>query len=134
MEMVVDASALLAVLLNEESRETIIAATHGVALISPESLPFEIGNAVSALLKRTALSVPDAVAVFHAYSRIALRLVPVDIPASILIAGKFSLYAYDAYLLQAAEAYHCPLLTLDRRLADAACAQGVDVVELGPCL
>ncbi len=52
MQIVVDASALLAVLLAEAHREGVLAATRGVALCAPASLPWEIGNALSSGLKR----------------------------------------------------------------------------------
>ena len=49
--IVADANVYLAVILNEPEKKSIIENTRGVTLISPEVLPYEIGNALTAMLK-----------------------------------------------------------------------------------
>ena len=55
MKIVADTNIFLAVALNEPEKKEIIALTVGHELIAPEILPFEIGNALSALVKRKRL-------------------------------------------------------------------------------
>ena len=52
MEVVTDASALLAVVLDEPERGSVIAATVGATLIAPIALPYEVGNGLVALRKK----------------------------------------------------------------------------------
>ena len=130
MQIVVDASALLAVLLAESHRESVLDATVGVTLCAPASLPWEIGNALSASLKRRRLTVRVAQTAVAAFERIPVRLYPVDLAAAMEVAGEYSIYAYDAYLLATAQAVRAPLLTLDIRLRDVAKQAGIALVEV----
>ncbi len=52
MDIVMDTSALIAVILNEPEKKTIIKATAGNTLVGPESIRWEIGNAFSAMFKQ----------------------------------------------------------------------------------
>lgn len=51
-EIVADASAFLSVVLNEHDRDWVIDKTLGYTIVSPEVLPYEIGNALIAVRKR----------------------------------------------------------------------------------
>jgi len=52
MKIIADTNTFLAVTLYEPERDTIIRLTVGHDLVAPNILPFEIGNALSAMLKR----------------------------------------------------------------------------------
>jgi len=56
MEIVSDASAFIAVALNEFDRNWIIKRTSGYTIVSPEVLPYEIGNALIAMKKKGRLN------------------------------------------------------------------------------
>jgi predicted nucleic acid-binding protein len=47
MEIIIDANIIIAVVLNEPNNEKVIEATKGVEFVSPDVLPYEIGNALS---------------------------------------------------------------------------------------
>ncbi len=125
--MVVDTSAVLAVLLEEPERIALIAATRGATLYAPPSLPWEIGNALVALLRRRRLTLADARRVWDAFQSVPLRLIDVDVGQAIASAPELGLYAYDAYMLELASQRGLPLLTLDQKLRDAARARGIAV-------
>jgi len=55
MKIVANTSTFLAVALREPEREWIAGAAAGHDLVAPEVLPFEIGNALTALVRRRAL-------------------------------------------------------------------------------
>lgn len=118
-KMVVDASAVLAVLLRETHREAVIAASAGAELVSPDSLPFEVANALSARMKRRdeqRLAEPEAVAAFGQFQRMKITLVPQtmrDHEQALALAGRLGMYSYDAYLLVCAQVQQARLLTLD---------------------
>jgi predicted nucleic acid-binding protein len=130
MQVVIDPSAILAVLLNEPEREALIRATASSVLITPASTPWEIGNALIAGLRRRRLSPDDVSAAWDSFEEISLRFVEVDIPRALVSAARHGLYAYDAYVLEAAEARRVPLLTLDQTLAHVATQAGVALLEL----
>jgi predicted nucleic acid-binding protein len=130
VELVVDTSALIAVLTGEPTRDRLIARTQGAQLLAPGSVHWETGNALSALLKRRRLKLPEVQAALAAYARIPIRLVEVELGVAIELADRFGLYAYDAYLMACARRHGAPLLTLDPRLGRAAHEAGVQVLEV----
>ncbi len=129
MDVVIDASALLAVLLNEPERVQLVEATKGYYLVAPTSLVYELGNALSALMRRKSLTIAESISVYHAFARISIRLIEPDMQAAIVVSGEESIYAYDAYFIVCAERLGIPLLTLDRKLIEIARKRGVALLE-----
>ncbi len=130
MEIVIDTAAVLAVLLEEPERPALLAATTGAVLFAPGSLPWEVGNALVAAVRRRRLGATEAAAGWAAYQGIPVRLVEVDIARAIALATEQGLYAYDGYMLEVARARGLPLLTLDAKLAAAAHGAGIELVEV----
>jgi predicted nucleic acid-binding protein len=130
--VVIDASAVIAVVTNEPHKPILIRLTEGVELLSPSSLPLEIGNAFSAMFKRRRISLPDAKAAVEAYKRIAIRLTAVDLGHALDLSHQLNIYAYDAYLFACSLHHRSPLLTVDGGLRDAARLVGVQVLEVAP--
>ena len=126
----VDTSVLIAVIVGEKEKNKIIQLTEGAELITPLSVHWEIGNAFSAMLKRHLITIEEALVAIEIYQQIPIRFVDVELSRSLERAGKENIYAYDAYLLQCAEKYHTPLLTLDKHLAQIAKKRGVSVPEI----
>jgi predicted nucleic acid-binding protein len=129
MEIVIDASAIIAVLVNEPNKARLVAQTAQADLLAPHSVHWEIGNAFSAMLKRERIALPEARAALEIYRRIPIRFVDLELDEALRIADAQRLYAYDAYLIRCAEKYGAPLLSLDRGLLAAARALGVRVLE-----
>lgn len=129
MEIVSDASAFLAVVLNETDREWVVEKTAGCSLISPEVLPYEIGNALIAIKRKGRLNDREILRAFDMSQRIAVRLIPVKIHDSMKMALRFNIYAYDAYYLQCCVETSSPLISLDGRMCDIARSLGIKVVE-----
>ncbi|WP_412063245.1 type II toxin-antitoxin system VapC family toxin [Rubrivirga sp. IMCC45206] len=113
MVLAVDTSVVLAVAVGEATAPALAAATRGAELIAPASLPAEIGNALSAMLKRNRISPADAERVLAAYREIPIELVDIDFDRSVRLAARLGMYAYDAYVLDCALARDVPLLSLD---------------------
>ncbi len=53
MDIVIDTSALIAVITGEPERDRIVELTTGATLVGPGSIPWEIGNAFSAMFKQS---------------------------------------------------------------------------------
>jgi predicted nucleic acid-binding protein len=113
MNILIDASALMPILINEPEKEYIINTTKNCELLAPSILPYEIGNAFSRLKRRQILNERQVYAAYNDFKKIPLRLLEIDIENALKIACKYSIYAYDAYYLDIASRLNLPLLTLD---------------------
>ena len=130
MDIVIDVSALLAVIVGEPERDRIVALTSGQALVGPGSIPWEIGNAFSSMLKQHRLTLEDARQGLTIFQSIPIRYLAVDLENAVAIAHATALYAYDAYFLDCAARHATPFLTLDRPLQRAADRMGIQVLEV----
>jgi predicted nucleic acid-binding protein len=126
-----DTNIFLAVVLEEPEKREIVRITSSAELFAPEILPYEIGNALSAMVKRGRLDAAQAMAALDVVSRIPVRLSAVDIESALEIALNQNLYAYDAYFLENARRLDLPLLTLDRKMAEVAQILGLDIIMIG---
>lgn len=132
MSIVMDTSALAAVILNEADKPVILQKTQGATLYAPRSLSWEIGNALSSLLRRGKISLPEAIAAVQQYQRIPVTLVEVDLLQAVTLAHAHNIYAYDAYMIVCAQNLQMPLLSLDKGLLHAASAAGVSIIRVRP--
>jgi len=132
MQIVADTNIFLAVALDEPEKPAIIDLTVGHKLVAPAVLPYEIGNALTAMMRKRVLDPDELVPTWEAVQQIPVELRPVDIRSALKIAGLFNVYAYDAYVLECAVGARSPLLTLDRRLRDVAAEAGVETPGVEP--
>ena len=129
MQVVAETNVFLAVALNEPKKPRILKMTAGAGLFAPELLPYEIGNALSAMLERQRLSAAQACSALAAARSIPVRLLDVDIADALQLATDFRFYAYDAYVLQCARSVPAPLLTLDRRMRQVAAELPIPLMD-----
>ena len=130
MQILVDTSALIAVVANEPTKGRLIEMSRGFELIAPASVHWEIGNAISAGLKRGRFDPEAANLAIQTYNRIRIRFVQVSLADAVRLAHQLNLYAYDAYIVACAQLEGCSVLTLDQSLAHAARRVGVHVPEV----
>lgn len=130
MEIVIDTSALIAVIANEPEKVELIALTTGADLIAPQSIHWEIGNAFSAMLKRNRITIAQALQAMQIYQRIPIRFVDIELEEALNLAGQLNIYAYDAYLIRCAVKYNAPLLSLDQGLLNAAKRLSITILEV----
>ena len=130
MDIVIDTSALIAVIVGEPERSKIIEITRGNTLIGPGSIPWEIGNAFSAMFKRNRLTIQAAQKGFSIFSGIPLRYIEPDFVKVLKLSKQTNMYAYDAYFLDCAIRHKAPLLTLDKKLKSSAQNLNVDTMEV----
>ena len=124
-DIVIHASCVLSFLLNQKGSKNVVSIVGEHQLVAPSCLPFEIGNAISKLIKRKLISVYEGVSVFHEFARIPIRLIEPDIPNSIVIAGESESYAYDCYYLNIASQMVLPLFTYDDKMKETAEKRGI---------
>jgi predicted nucleic acid-binding protein len=117
--MVVDCSAISAILFDEPERDEALSRLAGRSLHAPNLLDHEI---VSVALKKRRRDWPaESLALaLNDYVAYDLELHPVDVAAQHELATRYQLSAYDAAYLWLAAELKAPLATFDQRLATAA--------------
>ena len=130
MEIVIDTSALISVIVGEPEREKIIKLTTGNTLIGPGSIPWEIGNAFSAMFKKNRLTLAEAEKGISIFKAIPIRYIDPDFAKALKFSKHGNIYAYDAYFLDCAIRHKAPLLTLDRKLIVSAQNLNVETLEV----
>jgi predicted nucleic acid-binding protein len=130
MDIVIDTSALIAVIVGEPERHDLIEITKGNTLIGPGSIPWEIGNAFSAMFKRNRLTIEEAQKGLLIFHTIPLRYIEPDFVKVLELSKQANIYAYDAYFLDCAIRQRAPLLTLDKKLKESAQNIKVETMEV----
>ncbi|WP_234570546.1 type II toxin-antitoxin system VapC family toxin [Rhodohalobacter sp. 614A] len=130
MLITIDTSAVLAVLVNESHKQVIIEHTENSELQSPESIDAEIGNALSAMLKRKRISLTKTKQIINQFDLVPIRRTPIRLNEALKLSKEFNIYAYDGYVLDCAKQYRTPLLSLDRRMVDVAKELNITVLEV----
>jgi len=130
VDIVIDTSALIAVIVGEPERNSIVEITTGNTLIGPGSIPWEIGNAFSAMFRQNRLTIDEAQKGLVIFDSIPLRYIKPDFVNALKISKQTKMYAYDAYFLDCAIRHKAPLMTLDRKLKTAAQNLNVETMEV----
>jgi len=128
MDILLDASAIMAVILNEQNRGKVIKLTENAALLSPEAISFEIGNALINLFKKRKITEEKLLEAYKTYISIPIRSIKVNIEKALSIACKYNIYAYDAYYLEAAYRLKLPLITFDILMRKTGLALGINIL------
>jgi predicted nucleic acid-binding protein len=129
-KVVIDTSAIIAILVNEPIKPILIARTIGADLFAPNSVHWEIGNAFSAMLKRKQITIIKIHQALDAYKHIPIHFIEVDVEKALVLSDQLNIYAYDAYIIRCALDQGCTLLTLDNGLLQAAKIAGVIPLEI----
>ena len=132
MKIVVDTSVLIAVIADEPEKARLIELTLGATIVVPPSVKWEVGNAFSAMLKRSRLTVEQVVEAIDVYHSIPMEIVEINLKDAVRLAQGYNIYAYDAYILQCAIEYELPLISLDKDLVEIAKREDVQVIEVFP--
>lgn len=129
--LVTDASVIAAALFGEGGQAEAVALLHGRELHAPHLLDHEIASVGLKKLQREKLPSEGIAEALQAYARLPIERHAVDVEATVRIAERYDLTAYDAAYLYVAQQLTAPLATLDRRLAAAAraCLADTDKVH-----
>jgi predicted nucleic acid-binding protein len=130
MEIVIDTSVLIDVIVDGEEKETLIRLTEGFDLVAPLSVHWEVGNAFSSMLKQKRITLEQSLQAIKVYNTIPIRFVDIDMEESLKISAQLDIYAYDAYLIYCALKYSIPLISLDEKLIRCARQMKVQVLEV----
>ncbi len=130
MDIVIDTSAILAVVGLEPERPELIRLTKGATLVAPSSVHWEVGNAISAMFKRRAIELATALKMIDAYVGIPIRLIDMTLPQAVELSHRLNICAYDAYIIGCAINQRAPVLSLDSVLKERARSVNLEVIEV----
>lgn len=128
--ILVDASVFLAVILEVPEQEHIVELFEGKEIVSVGCLPWEVGNAFSAMLKRKRLSKEDVSNGWSVFESIVWRSLKVNFWDALSLSSKHNIYAYDAYYLEAAIRHSYPLLSLDLKMKEVGISERLTILEI----
>ena len=121
MTVVIDASALVAALVDSGSEgHWADEVTASGPLLAPELILVETANTLRRLEASGAITRLEATSAFRDLLRLDLDLLPFAPFAERVWELRGNLTSYDAWYVAIAEAFECPLATLDRKLSRAA--------------
>ena len=118
-DKVIDASAVVALLFNELTREEIVPRLREATLRAPSLIGFEVANAC---LKKIRAAPAERAALIEAFSlldALSVSLETVNLDGAILLAERMKVSLYNASYLWLAHALGAELVTLDDQLARA---------------
>ncbi len=130
MLITVDTSVVMAVLLEEGDKKAIIAQTNRRHLQAPPSISWEIGNALSSLLRRNLITIDEATLAIETFDNIPIRMAQIDLVPAVELSNRHKIYAYDAFVIECARKYRTPLLSLNRAQCRTAKSEGVEIMEI----
>jgi len=128
MGILLDASAIMAVIMDEPEREKVIKITKGAEIFSPYVVSFEVANALTKMMKRKIIDRENMINAFRYFKKIAIMPTEVDIEKALEIAWEYKIYAYDAYYLETAKRLGLPLLAFDGEMNRIGKAMGIDIL------
>lgn len=130
MEIVIDTSAILGVIAEQPEKPELVRLTRGAMLVAPSSVHWEVGNALSAMFKRRAIGMGEALTLLEAYAAIPIRMTDLALKQVVELSARLNVYAYDAYVIACAINQRAPILTLDSGLRARARELKLDVLEV----
>jgi predicted nucleic acid-binding protein len=117
MEILLDASAIMAVIADEPESELVIHYTKDAIIVSPGVIAFEMANALTKMMKKKVIDTQEKmISLIAIFKTIPLKTVEVNITEALKIAWKYKIYAYDAFYLEASLRLDLPLLTFDSNM------------------
>lgn len=128
--VLLDTSAVLALVFRESGWEQLAAIIAERQPFAAETLAIEVGNALSKHYRRALLSADEVAELWDVFEALApaIILAPVNVRAALVYITKRRMWAYDAYVVEAAVAAGLPLLTRDRHQAGIAILHGVKIL------
>ncbi len=129
-KVILDTSVVIAIIGSREERKSILEIIDGYDFVCPESIYLEIGNAVSAMFKRSRITLNEGIELIEGFQKTEIQTVSLNLSRAVEISHKFNIYAYDAYVIECAERLKSPLVTLDSKMKEVAENLGVTLIEV----
>jgi predicted nucleic acid-binding protein len=128
MEIIMDACAIMAVIVKEPERDLIIQLTQNAIMISPDMVSYEIANALTKMMKKKIIDRERLINAFIYFKKIPIKTVEIDIEKALELAWNYKIYAYDACYLELAKRLNLPLLTFDGNMIEIGKELGINIL------
>ena len=120
---VVDASALMAVLMPDENKAVKVKKLLEIIvskdkIIAPNLLIYEMGNSLKSAVLSKRITFNQAGFLLNTFNQLSINLVSIDVNSVFKTAIKHKITFYDASYLCLAKLHKCKLLTLDKKLEE----------------
>ena len=129
MEILLDASAIIAVIVDEPESDIVINCTKGAITVSPSIVSFEIANSLTKMMKKGIINnVEKMINLIKIFQKIPIKIAEINLEKSLEIAWNYKLYAYDAFYLETAKRLNLPLLTFDSGMRRIGKEMGITIL------
>jgi predicted nucleic acid-binding protein len=128
MEILMDACAIMAVIIKEPERDLVIQLTQNAVMVSPDMVSYEIANALTKMMKKKIIEKERMINAFNYFKKIPIKTIQIDIEKALEIAWDFKIYAYDACYLESAKRLNLPLLTFDGNMIKTGKELGINII------
>jgi predicted nucleic acid-binding protein len=129
MEILLDASAIIAVIADEPEAQLVINCTKNAKIVSPGIISFEIANALTRMMRKNIITAEEQmINLIKNFKLIPIKTVDVDLEKSLEIAWQYKIYAYDAFYLEAARRLQLPLMSFDGNMRKIGKELGLNVL------
>jgi predicted nucleic acid-binding protein len=128
MGILLDASAIMAVIAKEAEREVVLEHIRNTIVVSPYIVSCEIANALSKMARRKIMDGADVPKAFRNFEKMPVNTVEIDIVRALEIACAYGIYAYDAFYLECAERLKLPLFTFDSNMSRVGKEIGITIL------
>jgi len=129
MDIVLDASAFIAVIADEPESDKVINLTQNAIIISPNIISFEITNSLTRMMRKGIIkNKKEMIDLIRSFQKIPIKLVENNLEDVIEIAWAYKIYAYDAFYLETAKKLNIPLLTFDTGMQNIGIELGITVL------
>jgi predicted nucleic acid-binding protein len=128
MEIIMDACAIMAVIVKEPERNLIIQLTQNAVMVSPDMVSYEIANALTKMMKKKIIEKERMINAFNFFKKIPIKTIEIDIEKALEIAWDYKIYAYDACYLESAKRLNLPLLTFDGNMIKIGKELGINIL------
>lgn len=82
------------------------------------------------MFKRKQINLEQSIDAIQAYKKISIRFCDIKLEFALEISNDLNIYAYGAYFIGCASRYNGFLLSLDKRLVNAANNFGIKIIEV----
>jgi predicted nucleic acid-binding protein len=128
MEIIMDACAIMAIIIKNPERDLVIKLTQGAEMVSPDMLPYEIANALTKMMKMKIIEKEGMLNAFSYFKKISIKTIDINFENALEIAWEYKVYAYDACYLEAAKRLNLPLLTFDHNMIKVGKSLGINIL------
>jgi predicted nucleic acid-binding protein len=129
MEILLDASAIIAVIADEPGSQIVINCTQNATIVSPSIISCEVANALTRMMKKNIIvSGEQMLNLAKNFKLIPIKMVNIDLEKALEIAWKYKIYAYDAFYLEAAKKFQLPLITFDSGMKKIGIELGLNIL------